>query len=375
MARYRFDEIAINVSEKKKPTAEDQKLYVGLEHLDSGSLVVSRWGSNVPIKGEKLIMRKGDVLLGKRNAYLRRAAIAPHDGIFSAHGMVLRPNEDIVDRNFFPFFISSDYFFDEAVRISVGSLSPTVNWSDLRRLEFDLPAMDEQRKLARVLWAVNDTIEAYKRLMSATEELVRGQFAEMFGNPLKNERGWEYRLLPEVTDIVLGSTPKSTESAYWDGNIKWITPAEIQDNAFIINDTVRHLTPEGVKAAGLKPFPAGTVIFSTRAPIGKTAIAGCEMYCNQGFKNFICKPELKPVYLFMLLRICKNYFINMGTGTTFKELSKSTLERVAISVPPLDLQQQFADFVHQADKSKSSLQKALTTARNVSRKIISDNLK
>lgn len=62
MARYRFDEIAINVSEKKKPTAEDQKLYVGLEHLDSGSLVVSRWGSNVPIKGEKLIMRKGDVL-------------------------------------------------------------------------------------------------------------------------------------------------------------------------------------------------------------------------------------------------------------------------------------------------------------------------
>ena len=295
MSRYRFDEIAINVSEKKKPTAEDQKLYVGLEHLDSGSLVVSRWGSNVPIKGEKLIMRKGDVLLGKRNAYLRRAAIAPHDGIFSAHGMVLRPNEDIVDRNFFPFFISSDYFFDEAVRISVGSLSPTVNWSDLRRLEFDLPAMDEQRKLARVLWAVNDTIEAYKRLMTATEELVRGQFAEMFGDPLKNERGWEYRLLPEVTDIVLGSTPKSTESAYWDGNIKWITPAEIQDNAFIINDTVRHITPEGVKAAGLKPFPAGTVIFSTRAPIGKTAIAGCEMYCNQGFKNFICKPELNPV--------------------------------------------------------------------------------
>ena len=375
MGRYRFDEIAINVSEKKKPTAEDQKLYVGLEHLDSGSLVVSRWGSNVPIKGEKLIMRKGDVLLGKRNAYLRRAAIAPHDGIFSAHGMVLRPNEDIVDRNFFPFFISSDYFFDEAVRISVGSLSPTVNWSDLRRLEFELPAMDEQRKLARVLWAVNDTIEAYKRLMSATEDLVRGQFAEMFGNPLKNERGWEYRLLPEVTDIVLGSTPKSTEAAYWDGNIKWITPAEIQDNAFIINDTVRHLTPEGVKAAGLKPFPAGTVIFSTRAPIGKTAIAGCEMYCNQGFKNFICKPEIDSVYLFSLLRICKNYFINMGTGTTFKELSKSTLERVAISVPPLNLQQHFADFVHQADKSKSSLQKALTAARNISRKIISDNLK
>ena len=375
MARYRFDEIAVNVNEKKKPTAEDQKLYVGLEHLDSGSLVVSRWGSNVPIKGEKLIMRKGDVLLGKRNAYLRRAAIAPHDGIFSAHGMVLRPNEDIVDRNFFPFFISSDYFFDEAVRISVGSLSPTVNWSDLRRLEFDLPEMDEQKKLARVLWAVNDTIEAYKRLISATDDLVRGRFVEMFGDPLKNEREWEYRLLPEVADIVLGSTPKSTEPAYWDGNIKWITPAEIQDDAFIINDTVRHITPEGVKAANLKPFPMGTVIFSTRAPIGKTAIAGCKMYCNQGFKNFVCKHEMNPIYLLALLRIYKNYFINMGTGTTFKELSKACLERVAISVPPYELQQQFADFVYQADKSKSSLQKALTAAKNISRKIIAENLR
>lgn len=375
MARYRFDEIVVNVTQKKTPTEEDQKLYVGLEHLDSESLVVSRWGSNVPIKGEKLIMRKGDVLLGKRNAYLRRAAIAPHDGIFSAHGMVLRPNEDIVDRNFFPFFISSDYFFDEAVRISVGSLSPTVNWSDLRRLEFDLPEMDEQKKLARVLWAVNDTIEAYKRLISATDDLVRGRFVEMFGDPLKNEREWEYRLLPEVADIVLGSTPKSTEPAYWDGNIKWITPAEIQDDAFIINDTVRHITPEGVKAANLKPFPTGTVIFSTRAPIGKTAIAGCEMYCNQGFKNFVCKHEMNPIYLLALLRIYKNYFINMGTGTTFKELSKASLERVAISVPPYELQQQFADFVYQADKSKSSLQNALTAAKNISRKIISENLR
>gem|GEM_PF-6636147 len=84
--------------------------------------------------------------------------------IFSAHGMVLRPKEDVIDKDFFPLFISSDYFLDAAIKISVGSLSPTINWRDLKELEFELPDMDTQRKLAEVLWSINDTMEAYKRL-------------------------------------------------------------------------------------------------------------------------------------------------------------------------------------------------------------------
>ena len=176
MAKYRFDEIAINCKDKVKPADIDISTYVGLEHLDSGSLTVTRWGSEVPIKGDKLVMHKGDVLLGKRNAYLRRAAIAPHDGAFSAHGMVLRPREEVVDKDFFPLFIASDYFFDEAIRISVGSLSPTVNWKDLREVEFELPPKKEQAALAKVLWAINRTKEAYKALLSKTDELVKSQF-------------------------------------------------------------------------------------------------------------------------------------------------------------------------------------------------------
>ena len=131
------------------------------------------------------------------------------------------------------------------------------------------------------------------------------QFMEQFGNPITNDRGWDYVLLPELAEFVLGSTPKSSEPEYWDGDVKWITPAELEDTSFVIYDSVRHITEAGVKAAGLKPFPAGTVIFSTRAPIGKTAIAGCDMYCNQGFKNLICGPRLNPVYLFSVLRMHK----------------------------------------------------------------------
>ena len=143
MKRYKFSDIAYNITEKKMPVPGDEKQYIGLEHLDSGSLQVSRWGGDIELKGEKLVMRKGDILFGRRNTYLRRAAIAPHDGIFSAHGMIFRPKTDVVDPGFFPFFIASDYFMDEAIRISVGSLSPTVNWGTLKNLEFNLPDIPE----------------------------------------------------------------------------------------------------------------------------------------------------------------------------------------------------------------------------------------
>lgn len=176
MTKYRFDQIALNSTEKKKPVEEDRFTYLGLEHLDSGSLKVARYGSEVAPIGEKLVMRKGDVLFGKRRAYQKKVAIAPFDGIFSAHGMVLRPKEDVVDKDFFPLFISSDYFLDAAIKISVGSLSPTINWRDLKELEFELPDLESQKRLASTLWAMNETMDSYKELIAATDELVKSKF-------------------------------------------------------------------------------------------------------------------------------------------------------------------------------------------------------
>ena len=179
----------------------------------------------------------------------------------------------------------------------------------------------------------------------------KSRFIEMFGDTLKNTKDWEFRRLPEVTTIVLGSTPSSSYPDYWDGSVKWITPAELDDNSFILTDSERHITVDGVRNAGLKSFPAGTVIFSTRAPIGKTAIAGCEMYCNQGFKNFICSKKLNPIYLFYTLRSHKEELQKMGTGSTFLELSKKTIENISVSVPERSLQDEFEVVYRQADKS------------------------
>ncbi|MBP5543080.1 MAG: N-6 DNA methylase [Kiritimatiellae bacterium] len=180
MRKVKFDDIAINSIAKKKPTEADAAHYIGLEHIDPGSFVVSRWGGDVAPIGDKLVMKKGDLLFGKRRAYQRKVAIAPFDGIFSAHGMVLRPKKDVIDERYFPFFIASDQFMDTAVRISVGGLSPTINWKTLRECEFALPPLDRQRELAELLWAANDLKEAYKKAIAATDEMLKAKFSEMF---------------------------------------------------------------------------------------------------------------------------------------------------------------------------------------------------
>ena len=198
MATYRFDEIAINSTKKKKPTEEDKVHYIGLEHIDPGCFNIVRWGSDVAPTGDKLLMQKGDVLFGKRRAYQRKVGIAPFDGIFSAHGMVLRPNTEIIDANYFPFFISSDRFMETAVRISVGGLSPTINWKDLAKQEFDLPSLEEQKVLADKLWAAYRLKEGYKKLLAATDEMVKSQFIEMFGNPVNNSKSWPTKAIMEV---------------------------------------------------------------------------------------------------------------------------------------------------------------------------------
>ena len=144
--------------------------------------------------------------------------------------------------------------------------------------------------------------------------------------------------LGEVCEIVTGSTPKSTNPDYWNGEYKWITPAEISDDDFIIVDTQRKISKLGIEKTGLKSFPIGTVLLSSRAPIGKVAIAGCEMYCNQGFKNFICSNEINNEYLYYFFKSRKNFLNNIGRGATFKEISKSIISNIEIILPSYDVQ-------------------------------------
>ncbi len=148
--------------------------------------------------------------------------------------------------------------------------------------------------------------------------------------------------LGDICNVVTGSTPKTNIEEFWDGDIKWITPAEIDEDTYILEDSVRKITELAIVKTGLSSFPKGTVILSSRAPIGKVAIAGCEMYCNQGFKNLICTDEIYNEYLYWFLKSKKDFLNSLGRGATFKEISKSIVENIEIELPVIDVQKEIA---------------------------------
>ena len=146
----------------------------------------------------------------------------------------------------------------------------------------------------------------------------------------------------DICEVVSGATPKTSKTEYWNGAIPWVTPAELTDDSHWLYETERHLSDEGFASASLRMMPAGTVLLSTRAPIGKTAIAGVEMCCNQGFKNMICGDEIDCEYLYRFLKSRTDMLQSLGKGATFKELSKRDVERIVIPLPPIAKQQRCA---------------------------------
>lgn len=356
MARYKFDQIAFNNTDKKKPVDEDKEHYIGLEHLDSGSLKVTRWGSEIAPKGEKLLMKKGDVLFGKRRAYQKKVAIAPFDGIFSAHGLVLRPKTDVIDPGFFPLFIASDYFLDAAIKISVGSLSPTINWRDLKELEFDLPSISVQQKLARVLWAINDTKEAYQKLIQETDELVKSQFIEMFGDP-KNAAAKPGMVKGEMLFSLASGKANTIE------NLNDQYPYECYGGNGITGNSKNYLVKDPTIVIGRVGEYCGSVhMTSPFSWITDNAI-------------YITDYDEKTINLEFLYRECQVMDFHRFAATVGqpKITQKPLLESFYI-VPTMERQNQYVDIAEQSDKSKFELNEAIKDLDAMYKRIIKDNL-
>lgn len=173
--------------------------------------------------------------------------------------------------------------------------------------------------------------------------------------------------LSEVCEIVSGTTPKTSVPEYWEGSLKWITPAELKEDGMFINDTNRHISKEAVEDSHLKLLPKGTVLFSSRAPIGKVAIADDSMYCNQGFKNMICNDEIDSKYLYFFLKYNSEKIKFMGRGATFKEISKSQMEGLEICLPSLTVQNQVTTGLMKIDELVGGKKKQLTLLEMMTR--------
>jgi len=174
MSKVRLGDVAIERKETCKAGKEEYPI-VGLEHLIPEEVTLSSWEENKENTFTK-VFHEGDVLFGRRRAYLKKAAVAPFDGICSGDITVIEANVDKIYPKLLPFIIQNDALFDFAVENSAGSLSPRVKWEHLKNFEFELPEMDQQKKLADVLWAIDDTKKAYQNLIQKTDELVKSQF-------------------------------------------------------------------------------------------------------------------------------------------------------------------------------------------------------
>ena len=308
-----------------------------------------------------LEVSEGDILFAKMASTEKTFlvdSLAAND-IYSTGFCAVRAKEDKIIPKCLYYFLSSTLFLDQKDKNSSGATQKAITNAGLSKIDINLPNIDEQQDFVSQMDGLSTLIMARREQLAKLDELVKSRFIELFGDyDLSHIRG-DWKSISEIGKVVGGATPKTNIEEYWDGEYRWITPAELSADSGYIYDSVRKLTKAGVDSCSLQEMPVDTVILSSRAPIGKVAIAGNTFYCNQGFKNIICNNEVLPRYLYTVLLLNTEYLNSLGRGATFKEISKSIVENIRIPVPPIELQNAFAAFVEQTDKSKLAIQKSL----------------
>jgi type I restriction enzyme S subunit len=323
---YRFDEIAKNISERVDPNNTDLEVYIGLEHIDSESLHISRSGTPDDVDGQKLKFYKGDIIFGRRRAYQRKAAIATTDGFCSAHALVLRANPEVIDPCLFPFFMHSDLFMNRAVDISVGSLSPTINWGTLKHQEFIIPPKNKQSELAELLWTMDRlaqlNIALRQRVLCAKESVIKFYFSK--ADSLKK--------IKELGKVVTGSTPSTTDDSLWGGGVPFVTPSDITDSP-IIKSADRFLTEPGALKSRVVPKNSILTV-CIGSTIGKVAICDVDCCTNQQINTLIPNKEYDSIYILYLLRYFKSKILGKTGATAVPIINKTEFESILLPIIP-----------------------------------------
>ena len=354
MSRVKLGDVAFERKETLKNG--NNQVTVGLEHLIPEEIELTQWDEGAENTFTKAF-HKGDILFGRRRAYLKKAAVASLDGICSGDITVISANEEKISPRLLPFIIQNDAFFDFAVEKSAGSLSPRVKWQHLKEYEFELPDMGKQQELAELLWSMNATKMAYKKLLEKTDELVKSQFIEMFGN----DDDSEYLTLEQCcTSVTGGNTPSMKHDEYYGGDIPFIKSGDVKD-AYVSAGAL-WLTQEALEKTTAKYVPKGTVIVVVRSGILKhdlpVAIAANPVVINQDLKAFQPRPEFTSQYLAWAIKSKEDYLLRMTRAMTVDNIESKELFSIPVMVAPLEQQKYFEHFVEQIDKSKFDCQMA-----------------
>ena len=263
----------------------------------------------------------------------------------------IRPFKE-TDKEYLYYFFRSPMFQRESLKASHGSAQLNLSTVWLANFYVAYPDEEKRKTAVNTLRTIDNLLREKRNQLIKLDCLVKSRFMEMFPDWDLSLQKANWIELKALTKIYTGTTPKTEQKDYWNGDIPWVTPAELNSDSYIVSDTERHLTEAGRDSKSLSLMPVGTVLLTTRAPIGKVAICGVPMACNQGFKNFECGSELNPTFLYVLLKLNVEWLQSQGTGTTFKEISKTKAEGIKISVPDIESQMAFENFYKLIDKSR-----------------------
>lgn len=368
MSKVLLGDVAVERRETCKGSRDGYPT-VGLEHLTPEEITLTSWDDGSDNTFTKMF-HKGDVLFGRRRAYLKKAAVAPFDGICSGDITVIAAKTNHLLPDLLPFTIQNDALFNFAVEKSAGSLSPRVKWEHLKNYEFDLPDLEKQRELAELLWTMDATKKSYQRLITATDELVKSQFLELFtlGN---------YPMVP-IEKLVDRGLKKKKDIAKTHDTIRYIDISSIDNGSKQVTGYVEYQIDEAPSRAQ-QVLKKGDILFSTVRPnlqnIAVNPYSEDNIVASTGFCVLRCVGCL-PEYMWGII-LSDDFTRTMceeASGISYPAVRDSNVLQHLVPNAPLNLQEQFAAFVRQSDKSKFELEQALSELTATYKRIISEQL-
>ncbi len=333
--RVRFDQIATQINDRvDNPAEAGVERYVGLEHLDPDSLRIRRWGEPTDVESTKLRFQPGDIIFGKRRVYQRKVAVADFEGICSAHAMVLRAKPGEVLPDFLPFFMQSDLFMERALSISVGSLSPTINWKALAAEEFLLPPIQEQSRQVSAFLAFDDAIISAENSKEAALAVWRAMSKEEFSS-----RAGRGSKLANHYSIGSGQVdPKANEFSA----LPLVGPNHIESitGLFLGAETAR----EQAAISGKYLFEPRAVIYSKIRPeLRKAMLADFRGLCSADMYPLVSGPKIVPEYLLdlVLSDAFSAFAISCSMRTGMPKMNREQLDQFLFDLPPLSHQTKY----------------------------------
>lgn len=363
--RVAFGDVVDRAVESGVPSLNQSRTYIGLEHLDSGSLSVRRWGSDVPLVVPKTRIRKGDVLFARRNTHLRRCAIAPFDGFFSPDGYAFRSRPSFLLQELLPYVVSTDQFMDYAVEHSAGTHSKRVKWSDLAHYEFDLPPLEEQRRTSLTLRSITAACESFDQAVDALEAVRQSVMARLFAFTTSSDG---HGRLEDVTTRVSDGTHQPPEFA--SSGVPFLLVSNIAGGR--IDWTVdKHVGQEVFQGLTRTWRPQlGDVLYSLVGSYGVPAMVDRDIPFTFQRHIGLIRPDagkLLPRFLYWYLTSPpgRQQAHIRAEGLAQKTITLGALRDFRIPVPALSRQEEIAREIDSIQLAKEALEGRASVLRSV----------